>query len=150
MSINSDPFAFLSYFKILNIAYPNGQGQMDWINNNLAGVWYGPAVDRVNELRSSIADIGNYLYVQGRCAVAHANGTPLVNPDNYADKRRLFRDLPLMKEVAALFIERELGVLTDSTFWQKHRDARTTPPDLLRRLDGPEGYIAYVQAERGV
>ena len=150
MSINSDPFAFLSYFKILNISFPKGSAQIDWINNNLSGIWYGPAVDRISELQSSVTDLGDYLYVQGRCAVAHANGTPVVNPDNYADKRRLFRDLPLMKEVAVLFIERELGVLTDSAFWRKYRNSRRMPPELLKRVDTADGRAAYEPCERDV
>lgn len=143
MSINSDPFAFLSYFKILNIAFPKGPAQMDWINKNLSGIWYGPAVDRITELRSSVADLGDYLYVQGRCAVAHASGTPVVNPDNYADKQRLSRDLPLMKELAALFIERELGVFTASSFWEKHRNSRCMSPEFLKRVDTVNEEVAY-------
>lgn len=150
MSINSDPFAFLSYFKILNIAFLNGQAQMNWINNNLSGIWYSPAVDRIRELQSSVADLGDYLYVQGRCAVAHANGTPIVNPDNYADKRRLSHDLPLMKEVAAMFIERELDVPTDSSFWKKYRDSRRMPPELLKRVNTADGEAAYEPFEQDV
>lgn len=150
MSINSDPFAFLSYFKVLNIGFPGGQAQMDWINNNLSGILYSPAVDRISELRSSVANLGDYLYVQGRCAVAHANGTSIVNPDNYGDKRRLSRDIPLMKEVAALFIERELGVLTDSAFWRKHRESRRLPPELLKRSDAADGRSVYEPYEWNV
>jgi hypothetical protein len=40
MSINSDPFALLSYFKILNITFPKGAAQIDWINSNLSGILY--------------------------------------------------------------------------------------------------------------
>lgn len=97
LSINSVPFAFLSYFKVLNISFSKGSAQKGWINANLSRVLYPPALDRLRELAKSKPDVGAYLYEQGRCAVAHANGTPLVNPDNYGDKRRLELDLPLMK-----------------------------------------------------
>lgn len=106
LSVNSVPFAFLSYFKVLNIVFSSGQSQKDWINNNLVHVLYQPALDRLQDLSRSEGDLGAYLYHRGRCAVAHANETLLVNPDSYGDKRRLELDLPLMKEIAALFIER--------------------------------------------
>jgi hypothetical protein len=79
----------LSYFKVLNISFSGGPDQMNWINANLSRVLYPPALDRLFELEKSECDIGAYLYGQGRCAVAHANGTSLVNPDSYVDKRRL-------------------------------------------------------------
>jgi hypothetical protein len=116
MSINSAPFAFLSFFKIINIRYAEGKDQKNWINNNLHDISYPPAADRIKEIQTKNSDVGHYMFVQGRCAVAHANSDPLVNPDVYDDKRRLERDLPLMKELAAIFIEREFGILTESHF----------------------------------
>lgn len=116
MSVNSSPFAFLSFFKILNILHSKGEAQWKWVNDNLKHIWYQPAVDRLQEIRKTESDVGKYMYVQGRCAVAHAYGTPIVNPNVYADKRRLELDLPLMKELAALFIEQELGVVSNDSF----------------------------------
>ena len=144
MSVNSAPFAFLSYFKVLNIAYSSGPKQKDWINNNLAHIWHQPAIDRLEELRKSESDLGAYLYHQGRCAVAHANGTPLVNPDNYGDKRRLELDLPLMKEVAATFIEKEFGVLSDSSFWERLRETNLESPELMKKTESRGGTVVYV------
>ncbi|MFZ2655455.1 MAG: methylamine utilization protein MauJ [Victivallales bacterium] len=143
LSVNSVPFAFLSYFKVLNIAFPAGQPQKDWINANLAKIWYQPAVDRIHELNKSESDLGAYLYHQGRCAVAHANGTPLVNPDRYGDKRRLELDLPLMKEIAALFIEQEFHVLSKDAFWKYLRDTNVKSPDLLKKTVTADGKIVY-------
>lgn len=143
MSVNSVPFAFLSFFKILNIAYPTGPAQMAWINSNLSHIWYSPAKDRITELSKSENDLGNYLYVQGRCAVAHANGTPIVNPDSYVDKRRLQQDLPLMKEVAATFIEHELGILSDSSFCESLRNSKLSPPEFLKLVGASDGRAVY-------
>jgi hypothetical protein len=109
---------------------------------------YQPAVDRIRELANSETDLGAYLYHQGRCAVAHANGTPLVNPDNYSDKRRLELDLSLMKEVAGLFIEQELGILSDSAFWEHLQETTAKPPQLLKKTVAADGRIVYVPIGR--
>lgn len=144
MSVNSVPFAFLSFFKVLNVKYGAGAGQKDWINNNLEHLWYSPAVDRLNELRHLENNIGKYLYEEGRCAVAHAHGNPLVNPDNFSDKRRMENDLKLMKELAALFIEKELGVLSNSSFWQSLRESHLgSSKHLLKKVELEDGIIVY-------
>ena len=144
MSVNSAPFAFLSFFKVLNINYGAGTGQKDWINNNLEHLCYSPAVDRLNELRQVENNIGKYLYEEGRCAVAHAHGNPLVNPDNYSDKRRMENDLKLMKELAALFIEKELGVLSDISFWKSLRESHLgSSRHLLKKVEREDGIIVY-------
>lgn len=142
LSVNSIPFAFLSLFKVFNIRFGSGAGQEGWINAHLHRLWYDPAVNRLAELRKTHQDIGNYLYVQGRCAVAHAHGSPLVNPDEYAERRRLEFDMPLLKELAALFIEQELGVLSDSSFHQAF-DPGLHAGQALMRGSKQEGWILY-------
>ena len=148
LSVNSVPFSFLSYFKVLNILFPDGASQKNWINANLAHILYPPASDRLREIRNSTQDIGAYLYHQGRCEVDHANGTPLVNPDRYDDKRRLELDLPLMKEIAAHFIEVEMCVLSSSSFWKKQRETRDYAPELLKKNENASGQIVYAPLSR--
>jgi hypothetical protein len=151
MSVNSNPFAFLSYFKILNIKHAAGSGQKDWINQNIQHLWYSPAIERLEELEQSTTDIGKYLYEEGRCAVAHAYGNPLVNPDSYADKRRLESDLKLMKELAALFIEKELGVLSVGSYWEMLREISDAPlTELLRKKYQVDGQVIYVYEPQSV
>lgn len=148
MSVNSTPFAFLSFFKILNIKHGGGPAQKNWINQNIQHLWYSPAVDRLKELRQAVPDIGKYLYEEGRCAVAHAHGDILVNPDNYTDKRRMESDLKLIKELAALFIERELGVLTDSSFWKSLRNnPKQSSSELLKKEEQDNGKIIYLHTQ---
>lgn len=142
LSVNSVPFAFLSFFKIFNIRFPTGPTQTSWVNNNLHKIWYSPATDRLQELQRTQPDVGQYLYVQGRCAVAHANASPLVNPDDYAERRRLEFDMPLLKELATLFIEQELGVLTDATF-NKTFDSAVHAGQALMRGQSQAGWILY-------
>lgn len=142
LSVNSAPFGFLSLFKILNIRHSSGPAQQKWINDCLADIWHQPAVDRLREIQTTHQDVGRYMYVQGRCAVAHANLSPLVNPDVYTDRRRLEADFPLMKELAALFIEHELGVLSESSF-HKHFDPAINCDELLKKGAAMNGRIAY-------
>jgi len=63
---------------------------------------------------------GNYLYVSNRCAVAHANAEPLVDPDDPGDRRRLTSDLPMVKALAEYMIEQHFGVKSAHTVWQEH------------------------------
>lgn len=144
MSLNSAPFAFLSFFKILNIVFAGGPQQKQWLNDNLQHLQYRPANERLAELQANEPDIGAYLYHQGRCATAHAHGNTIVNPDNYRDKRRLQDDLKLMQELAAIFIERELGVLTDSSFTEAMRTQIDPHPELLKKQIQDGGRIVYV------
>lgn len=153
MSVNSIPFAFLSYFKVLNIHHSGGLGQIAWINKNLHHIWYQPALDRLAQVRHIEPDVGKYLYKLGRNAVAHAHGAPLVNPDSYADRRRMADDLRLMKELAALFIEKELGVLSNSSYWKSLREHQALECELLRKVVQENSRVVYVperKAEQNV
>lgn len=144
MSVNSAPFSFLSYFKVLNIHHRGGAGQKAWINDNFHHIWYQPALDRLAELQRTESDVGKYLYEEGRCAVAHAYGSTLVNPDTYADRRRMERDLKLMKELATSFIEKELGVLSNSSYWKELHQPRASNSELLRKLVQGDGRVVYM------
>ena len=145
MSVNSVPFSFLSYFKVLNIAFDKGAKQKSWINQNIEAICYQPAATRLQDLRKSTDDIGKYLYGQGRCAIAHAySPDQLVNPDKYGDKRRLELDLPLMKELSALFIEREFGVLSIDSFWMRLKQEDQISVELLKKVCSESKVIRYV------
>lgn len=84
-SINSPSYAFLGFFKILNVLFGKGNYQIDWINANLTAVKEYSAKKRLDELVKIHKDLGNYLYVQGRCAVAHAFNEPVIDPDESSE-----------------------------------------------------------------
>ena len=119
-------YATLSFFKILNIVAPTYDKQKTWINGNIQN--FGTSnytkheVDRrCAELRATgVSDIGKYLYVSCRCAVAHAGTTPTVDPESPEDLERLFKDLPLIRAMAAHVIEHELGIKSLSTIYREH------------------------------
>ncbi len=120
LSLNNESYAFLSLAKILNIKFSAPKDQIKWINENLHFIKQGRAKERLDELSHSEADVGNYLYASGRCAVAHAYATPLVNPDDPSDIRRLSSDLPVIKALAEIMIEREFGVKSSLTIYKEH------------------------------
>jgi hypothetical protein len=107
---NNEFYQFLSFFKTLNIRYSNGPAQIDWINANVSSL--NIPTPRVAELQTSDpnADVGTYLYNQGRCAIAHAAVQPIRDPDDPTDLLAIRKDLPVIQELARIFIEKELGV----------------------------------------
>jgi hypothetical protein len=110
ISVQNTPYEFLGYFKIINALYSTGRDQITWINNTLARLTDKRATDRISELSGSQNDIGDYLYHSGRCAVAHASTSPVVDPDNPDDVFRLSADMPVARALAEYLIGNELGI----------------------------------------
>ena len=109
-SVENTPYEFLGYFKIINVCYPTGRDQIRWINNTIPHLTDRRANERVSELATSENDVGDYLYHSGRCAVAHASTTPVVDPDNPDDILQLSADMPVARALAEYLIEHELGM----------------------------------------
>lgn len=118
-TVNSIPFEFLSYFKILNIFWKDRWETIDDYRQNpliegirvtLPHLGGAKAVNRVRALGNTQPDVPIYLYESGRCAVAHAYTDPIVDPDDVCDLRRLSEDISIVKEIAEFQIETKLGV----------------------------------------
>lgn len=112
-------YACLSFLKILNVQFSQPHAQMEWINNSVAGIRGYEARRRLEELQTE-SNVGQYLFVSSRCAIAHAFASPLVNPDDPSDERRLRRDYPLIKELAVLAVEQVFRVRSPSTVYAEH------------------------------
>jgi hypothetical protein len=110
-AINSLPHQLLGFFKILNVVHSRGADQQQWINGNLHKLKDRRAKQRVEELTEAGFDVGKYLWVEGRNAVAHAFNEPLVNPDRLADIDRIAKDVWLMQKLAEIMLESDLGVV---------------------------------------
>lgn len=118
LSVNLTPYQFLGFFKIINIICDKGMNQKKWIRNNLQHVMDKDALARIAAIQGDVAD---YLYDSGRCAVAHAfDQTNVVNPDDPADLIRLSADLPVIRELARVAIEREFGIRSKRAFHDEH------------------------------
>lgn len=119
-------YAVLSFFKILNIVAKVGPKQIEWINLNFPNFGIDnhrkfEVERRIAELKSSgVQDLGRYLYVSCRCAVAHAGVNPTVDPENMDDLKRLSEDVVLIRAMAAFIIERELHIKSRHTIWYEH------------------------------
>jgi hypothetical protein len=109
LGLNHETFQFLGFFKIVNIRYATGKDQIGWINSMIPTI-KPPTAQRVQDLQRSHANVGEYLYVQGRCALAHANAPPTVDPDRFDHIVQFNQDLPVVRELAEHFIEVELGI----------------------------------------
>jgi hypothetical protein len=114
-TVNSGPFAFLSYFKILNIFWKDKWSQrknamIEGIRTILPALVDELALNRLRVLRTREPDIPQYLYESGRCAIAHANIDPIVDPDDVSDLRRLSDDLNIVKAIAEHLIANELKI----------------------------------------
>jgi hypothetical protein len=120
LGLNSVAYAFLGFFKIINLVKKTGREQKDWINTALPRIKDHRAIARKNELATTESDLGAYLYDSGRCAVAHAYTDPIADPEDVADRTRLARDLPLIQALAEHAIETELGVQSQPTVWREH------------------------------
>lgn len=118
--LNHPAYSFLSFFRVLEVAF-SGKQRKAWIEAAIDTVNGHGAQEVVQALRAKgIQDIGNHLYESGRCAIAHANTQPIVDPDRPDDLRRLRSEAPLIRALAEKVIEEELGVETRNTVYRKH------------------------------
>jgi hypothetical protein len=119
--LNHVGYAFLSFYRVLEVAFLADSQRIAWISAalaNLTGHGVKEALDAIKA--QGIADIGLHLYQSGRCAMAHANREPIVDPDKPADLRRLGAELPIVRALAAKAIEDELGVESSHTVYRNH------------------------------
>lgn len=119
-SMDHTVYACLSYFKIINILHSGYPSQIAWINEAVNHLRSPSAIGRLGELKATQEDVGKYLYGSSRCAIAHAYGSPVVNPDDPLDERRLRQDYPLVKELASVAIERDFAIKSAATIYAEH------------------------------
>jgi Methylamine utilization protein MauJ len=80
--INHPAYAFLSFFKVLEVAFPDSKKRATWIDDNVASVKGTGVKEALESLaKNGITEIGAHLFDSGRCAVAHAKQQPIVDPD---------------------------------------------------------------------
>lgn len=119
--LNHPGYAFLSFYRVLEVAFPDGKKRGDWIGVHVDSITDHRAKEALAKLRAQgITDVGVHLRDSGRRAIAHARKEPIIDPDDPSDSRRLFSELPIMMALAQLAIEEVFGVETRHTVWQKH------------------------------
>jgi hypothetical protein len=120
LNVNSVPFQFLGFYKIVNVLNERGAAQKAWINVTIPKITDYRAVERIREIRKSEKDVATYLYESGRCAVAHAFAEPVVDPDDPKDTKRLSQDLPVIQALAEFVIDAELKLKSRDTYRREH------------------------------
>lgn len=120
--LNHPAYAFLSFFRVLEVAFPNdGRIRKKWVSSAVGSLRNRDARKAVAKLTAEgVVDVGAHLYDSGRCAIAHANKLPVVDPDDPSDYRRLQSELPIIEALAEKAIEDVLGVETRRTVYEKH------------------------------
>jgi hypothetical protein len=120
-SLNHHGYAFLSYWRVLEIAFPESRARVAWMEATLPTL----SGQGIREALASIvllgaADVCRHLFESGRCAIAHATGQPIINPDDPRDAARLSCELPVVREMATRVIEERFGIDTLRTEHRKH------------------------------
>lgn len=119
--LNHPGYAFLSFFRALEIAIPDGRMRGHWVTDNIDKIKGHAAKEALAKLRQKVSgDIGVHLRESGRHAIAHAQAAPIINPDDPKDTRRLKAELPIIEALATLAIEKHLSILTTQTIWEEH------------------------------
>jgi hypothetical protein len=119
--LNHPAYAFLSFYRVLEVALGDGKKRGKWITAHIDQIRDQRATEVIAQLRANgVQDIGEHLQKSGRHAIAHARSNPIINPDEPADARRLRAELPIMEKLAVLAIDKELGIETRHTVWEKH------------------------------
>jgi hypothetical protein len=120
VSLDNPFYAFLSLYKVVSVLLPKGKARVAWIADALDRLDDHRAKVRCEELRNSEIDVGLYLFKECRCAIAHAEQEPFVNPDEVDDHFRLTQDIPLLRNLAELAIEENSSLNRSHTLWRDH------------------------------
>ena len=148
ISLDNPFYAFLSLYKVISVIFPIGERRAKWISAALDHLDDNHAKERRDQLIARDIDVGQYIWTQGRCAIAHAEKHPYVNPDEVDDHFRLYQDIPLLKNLAELAVERRTGIRRSHKIFQDHlyelRGFRQVVADnVMKMLEGskpiPEG-----------
>lgn len=120
-SLNHYGYAFLSFWRVLELAFPKPKARVAWMEAALPTLKAHDLKEAFDNIAEKVtADICRHLFESNRCAVAHASGRPIVNPDDPRDARRLRKELPIVRELAVRAIEERFGIPTSKTEYQQH------------------------------
>ena len=143
LSLDNPFYAFLSLFKTISVIIPDGRQRKEWIDEVIGDLDDRRAKERRDQLIADGINVGQYIWDEGRNAIAHAEKIPYVNPDETDDHFRLQQDIPLLRNLAELSMERLRGIRRSHTIWKEHlyelqgfRDLMSD--DLLRMLESSE------------
>lgn len=105
-------YAVLSYFKVLEIRYPEGKDIRSWIAQTFPLLQSRLDADRAKAFLTACGseDVDQYLWKACRVAVAHVREKNPSDPDIAQELHRLHNAAAIMRRLARHFIKTELGV----------------------------------------
>lgn len=122
VGVNSPAYACLGYFRVLNIRLKGDKALIAWMEAAIPRVTESEAVRRLPDLQARAAETGRtpgeYLHGLRRSAIAHADPNDPLNPDERGDYRLLRMDEPMIRALAELFIETDLGIPSERSAWR--------------------------------
>lgn len=109
---NSPFYRFLSYFKVIEQAYPKGRDREAWVSRQIPQL--EKSKDSLRRLeREGVRDIGQWLYEEGRNALAHASGRNMQTIRDISDYDH-WQDIvwasEIVEEMATHLIVSDFGV----------------------------------------
>jgi len=108
--LNHPAYAFLSFYRVLEVALPNGRKRGRWMSAQIAKITDQRVRGIIDAIGGTSSEVAVHLHNSGRHAIAHAASDPIINPDDPTDVRRLGSELLLMTALAERAIEEILGV----------------------------------------
>lgn len=138
--LNHPAYSFLSFFRILEVAVGKGDKRKEWMPDALRRIDEHRAKTAMSEIGvDNLEDLALYLFESGRCAIAHATGETIIDPDKPSDSKRLSRELPIIEKLAEMAIEEKLALKTSRTVYHEHLYElqgfkEIFDPDLVNRI----------------
>jgi hypothetical protein len=100
-------YAFLTYYKILELAFPKPDDRRNWINDvapNQTG-----EKERLMGILKGATDLEQYFREERLNAIKHIRKKPVVNPDDPKEQTRIMVDIYVVEDLARLAIEKLLS-----------------------------------------
>ncbi len=114
---HSTPYAVLGFYKILETNF-NSRQRTEFLHRELESMISENQIDdhQLREIDCSNGEpvrLAEFLHKEGRNAVAHANFSPAINPDEIRDARRMSVAAQILRPLARRFINQEFGIGTN-------------------------------------
>lgn len=111
-SSNSPFYTFLSYFKLTEVPFPDGLEKKKWIVDALSHVKSPGAKASIKRLKDGgVEDIADWLYKEGRHALAHAKkGRNSIDVNNHKHWQDIVWANSILEEIAEMTLHFKLNL----------------------------------------
>ena len=110
LSVGNPFYSFLGFFKTVSSIFKDGRKRAAWFREALPLIEDDNARKRIASLSAEGVDVAEYLFSEGRNAIAHAEKEVFINPDNMIDFERINNDIPIIRGLAELAIEQQYSI----------------------------------------